>query len=448
MDIELIGRVLAGAGVAQWQVTERRSRRHERYLTFLHREQEREAAAVSWDVWFAQPVRDGRQGEGSFTVGGGDTPADLRVRLDAALAAAPTAMMPAFRLPEPGGDGVAQPVGAGEAVGGGAAVQPQRSGGADPALVANPGDALDRAEADWGAAIAAAPWTRPSHLELFATVEDIRLRNHHGLDLRDRRTRTYAEFVLLHRPEGGREVETMDRAEAADLAGLHLARRTADAAAGIRALAGATAPRPGRQPVLLRAEHLSELLGWICGHADAALHARSIAALALGAPVLPAGTAPDLTVDARVPSLAAYRFDGHGYAGAAQPLVRDGRLAGLHGDGRWMQVLGRPPRGTAGTLVCPAGTTPLAELCARPGGVLEVVRFSEFHARQDTGAFSGEIRLAWWHEPGRAPRAVRGGSVSGTVREALSGLVLAAEIATEGGFLGPVAGLVDAVVAV
>ncbi|MFM2090931.1 MAG: hypothetical protein RLZZ127_1420 [Planctomycetota bacterium] len=447
MDIELIGRVLSGAGVAQWQVTERRSRRHERYLTFLRREHEREASAVRWDGWFALPAADGRQGEGSFTVGGGDTPADLRARLDAALAAAPAALMPAFRLPEPGGDGVAVPVEAGEAVTGGAAVQPQRSGGADPALVANPGAALDRAEAAWGAAVAAAPWTRPSHLELFATVEDLRLRNHHGLDLRDRRTRTYAEFVLLHRPDGGREVEVLDRAEAADLAGLHLDRRTGDAAAGVRALAGAVAPRPGPQPVLLRGEHLAELLGWICGHADAALHARGIAALALGAPVLAAGAAPDLTADARVPSLAAYRFDHHGYAAAGQPLVRDGRLEGLHGDGRWMQVLGRSPRGVAGTLVCPPGAAPVEDLRQHPGGVLEVVRFSEFHARQDTGAFSGEIRLGWWHEPGRAPRAVRGGSVSGTVREALAGLVLAAECATEGGFHGPVAARIDAVVA-
>ena len=44
MDLRLIQNVLAGRSeIAQWQVTERRSRRFERYLTFLKPESEREA---------------------------------------------------------------------------------------------------------------------------------------------------------------------------------------------------------------------------------------------------------------------------------------------------------------------------------------------------------------------------------------------------------------------
>lgn len=456
MDLRLIQNVLTSRhGLAQWQISELRTRRHERYLTFLKPESEREAAAVRWQVWIALPAVDGKQGEAAFTITPVHGGPDLRQLLAQAEASAAAAPNPAWRLPAPGEPGVAASwrggvVGCEMAHGAAAGAQMATSNDllADQQVTRDPAKALDGAVAAFTDAVAAAPWTRPSAIELFVRIEDRRLVNHRGLDLAERRTRCYAEFVLLHRPDGAAdEQEYYDRVEAQSLADLHLGARVAAAAACLRDGAAAAAPPTGRLPVLIGEEYLAGMLGWYAAHADAALHARKIAALVLDAPVVgrSGGEALQLASDATVPSLAAYRFDEHGYAACRQELVRDGVLCALHGSGRWMQVLGRPPRGQCATVVAPPGATPLAELRR---GALEVVRFSEFHPRHDTGAFSGEIRFAWYHAPDGTRRAVRGGSVSGVLREAMAEVRFSRETATVGGYSGPQAARITATVAV
>lgn len=446
MDLRLIQNLLGGrSSVDQWQITELRSRRLERYLTFLQPESERETAAVRWQVWIGLPAVDGRQGEASFTVTPAHGGPDLRQLLTEAEQAARAASNPAWRLPSPCEPGVAQAWRGGVVactVAGQAATGAQMAVAsdflADQTVTRDPAKAIDAATAGFAAAVAAAPWTRGSALELFTRIEDRRLVNHRGLDLSERRTRCYAEFVLLHRPEGGDETEYYDQVEAQSLADLHLSQRVADAAICLRDGAAAGPPPAGRLPVLIGGEYLAGMLGWYAAHADAALHARKISALALDQPVVArrGGAALNLASDACVPSLAAYRFDEHGYAATRQPFLVDGVLADLHGSGRWMQVLGRQPRGQLATLVAPPGQQPLADL---RGGALEVLRFSEFRPRHDTGAFSGEIRFAWWHAPDGTRRAVRGGSVSGVLREAFADVAFTRETLTVGGYHGPAA---------
>lgn len=455
MDLRLIKNVLAGRpDIAQWQVTELRSRRHERYLTFLSTESERETAAVRWTVWIALAAHEGRQGEASFTLTPADGGPDLRTKLRHAIETANAAANPAWNLPSPGDPGVALAWRGGVVacnVAGGAATGAQMAVAtdflADQAVTRDPGAALTTSIDGFSAAVSAAPWTRPSAIELFATVQDRRLVNHHGLDLAERRTRCYAEFVLLHRPGVGDEIEFYDRVEAAALGDLRLADRVADAAACLRDGACAVAPPAGRMPVVIPAEYLSGLMGWYAAHADAALHARKIAALTLAEPVLErrGGDRLRLASDATVPSLAAYRFDEHGYAACRQDLLLDDVLVGMHGAGRWMQVLGKPPRGQLSTLVAPAGTVPLAKLRQ---GALEVVRFSEFHPRHDTGAFSGEIRFGWLHGADGTRTPVKGGSVSGVLRDAFADLQFSRETGTTGSWCGPQAARFTATVAV
>ncbi len=455
MDLRLIQNVLATRHeLAQWQVTELRSRRLERYLTFLQPESEREASSVSWRIWLAQPAEDGKQGEASFIVTPAHGGPDLRALLDQAEASAKAAPNPAWRLPAPGDPGVSMSWRGGVVacqVGGGAATGAQMATAsdflADQVVTRDPARALDGAIAGFADAVRAAPWVRPSAIELFVRIEDRRLVNHRGLDLSERRTRCYAEFVLLHRPAGAAdEQEFYDHVEAQTLADLQLSTRVADAAACLRDGAAATSPGAGRVPVLIGGEYLAGLLGWYAAHADAALHARHIAALSIDQPVVTRrdGDALQLASDATVPSLSAYRFDEHGYAASRQELIVDGVLACLHGSGRWMQVLERPPRGQLATLVAPPG---LARLDDLRRGALEVVRFSEFHPRHDTGSFSGEIRFGWLHGLDGSRRAVRGGSVSGTLREAMADIRFSRETATVGGYCGPLTARMTATVA-
>ena len=445
MDLRLIQNVLAGRSeIAQWQITERRSRRFERYLTFLKPESEREASSVRWQVWIALPPNpDGTQGEAGFTVTPVHGGPDLRTLLAAAITSAASAPNRAWKLPGPGDTGAAAGWRGGVVacnVAGGAATGAQMATAtdflADQQITRDPGQALNANLALFSDAVHAAPWTRPSAIELFASIDDRRLVNHRGLDLSERRTRCYAEFVLLHRGANGEESEYYDRCEAASLGELRLAERVADAADCLRDGAAAGPPPAGRLPVLIGGEYLAGLMGWYAAHADAAQHVRNIAALTLDAPVVEpcGGDRLNLSSDAIVPSLAAYRFDEHGYAACRQDFIQDGVLTALHGAGRWMQVLERQPRGQLATLVAPPGRHGVAEL---RHGSLEVVRFSEFHPRHDTGAFSGEIRFGWWNAPDGSRIAVKGGSVSGVLREAMTGASFSREVATVGGWHGP-----------
>lgn len=421
----LLAALKAAPGVAQWQITETMTVRHERYLTFLAVESERRAAATRWSIWLALASTDGKQGEASFTLGSSEDTDALVERMRQALDAAASATNPAWQLPAPGLPGTAIP-------------PTDPAAGCDAGLLADPQQVLDGLVAEYTAAVTAAgpADVRPSTLELFATITDRRLLNHRGLDLRDRSTQLYAEFVLLHKPDAGAEVEFFDRAEATRANDLRLSARVTTAAACVRDGAHAAKPTPGIQPVLISDAYAAELIDYYAHHADAALHVRKVNALIEGAPVLTrrSGDTLTLTSDPTVPSLAAYTFDPNGYAAVRQELVRDDMLVGVHGSGRWMQVLGRTPRGARGTLVVPAGRTPLAQLRA---GTLEVVRFSEFSPRSDTGAFSGEIRLAYLHHADGTRTAICGGSVSGVLKDALADAQFSAEVVTVGDYHGP-----------
>lgn len=443
MDLRLIQHLLqARPQIAQWQITERRQRRLERYLAFLEPESERETWRCEWRVWLALPAANGRQGEASFTVTPAHGNPELRALLDAALLSAANADSPAWQLPGPGEAGVAAPQGAciescsSGAMAGGAQRAVAYDSVADTRVLRDPRAAIEATLAEFCAAAREQTAVRASTLELFTTIEQRRLVNHRGLDLSEQRTRCYAEFVLLHRPPGSDEVEYYERCEAQSLPGLQLTQRVNDAAACLRAGAQAERPPSGQLPVVIGGEYLAALLRWFATHADAALHVRSIAALALQQPVTDPGDGDRLQLasDARVPSLAAYRFDEHGYAASYQELIRDGVLVGLHGQGRWMQVLGRPPRGQCATLCVPAGSIPAEALRSE---ALEVLRFSEFHPRHDSGAFSGEIRFAWWHRPDGSRVPVRGGSVSGVLRQAFAAVRFSAETHTIADYCGP-----------
>ncbi len=442
MRLDLLqGALRAAPGVAQWRITETVERRYERYLTFLEVESERRTAATRWQVWLAlEPVPSGQQasgqqasgqqpsglqqGEAGFTIGSSEDSDALVERVRTALDAAAAAPNPVWLLPAPGEAGTATP-------------PADPASGCDGGLLADPDAVLDALVAEFAAAVPED--VRPSTLELFATVSDRRLLNHRGLDLRDRSTLLYAEWVLLHRPARGEqveEVEFFDRIEATRAVDLTLTARVVAAAACVRDGALATSPAAGLQPVLITGPYVAALLGWFATHSDAAMHVRKINALSEQQPVMSrrSGEPLDLWSDPAVPSLSAYAFDADGYAPQRQELICGDVLVGLHGAGRWMQRLGRAAHGSLGTLVMPAGATPLTALRR---GTLEIVRFSEFHPRSDTGAFSGEIRLAYLHHADGTRSAITGGSVSGTLREALADSRACCELQTIEGFHGP-----------
>ncbi|MFW5750372.1 MAG: metallopeptidase TldD-related protein [Planctomycetota bacterium] len=416
---DLVQQLKTCPGIAQWQVLESRAHRGERYLTFLEAECERSVETCSWEVWLALPQRDGKHGEARFEL---DAAADAPVladRLEEALAHAAATRLPAWHLPGPGSDGVA------------------RTAVDVLAAEVSPWLSVDRACGEFVQACAAVPWVEAASCEMAFTHTARHLVNHHGLDLSDQQQRLEAEYVLLHRDAAGIERELYGAAEAVDAHALELVRRVTEAARDLREGADPVPPPTGPRAVLLPECYFTELLGYYVHHTDAATHVRGLNRLEPGEAVAvdPGAEAFDLHSDPRVSSTAAYGFDPNGYAPTRQTLIAAGRVQQLHGSAQWMQVLGRSPRGTAGTLVVKPGRQGVDQL--RSEGVLEIVRFSEFGPRLDTGAFAGEIRLGWLHGPDGERRAVRGGSLTGSVAAAMAGVAFSRESVAAGNYKGP-----------
>jgi len=69
--------------------------------------------------------------------------------------------------------------------------------------------------------------------------------------------------------------------------------------------------------------------------------------------------------------------------------------------------------------------------------VYQLLRFSTFLPNRVTGDFSGEIRTGYRMHPDGAVHPIRGGAVSGNVREAFQHAFFSKELVQREGYCGP-----------
>jgi len=132
--------------------------------------------------------------------------------------------------------------------------------------------------------------------------------------------------------------------------------------------------------------------------------------------------------------------DSYGFPLARTELIENGVVKDFLIDGRYAHILSLPRTSAGSNVEVTAGQESLSSL--RSPGVLELVRFSAFSPNDFTGAFSAEIRLGYLHtKNGKIP--VRGGSVSGNVRDAFSAARFSREQERTGRYSGPAGILFD-----
>ncbi len=112
-------------------------------------------------------------------------------------------------------------------------------------------------------------------------------------------------------------------------------------------------------------------------------------------------------------------FTDEGLPAERAAVVADGVVCRQLVNVRFGQYLGRPANGIAGNLVVPAGRWSREELLAAAPEVLEIVTFSSLLVNPQTLSWSSEIKLGRLHRRGQAPVLVKGGLVSGNLRENL-----------------------------
>ena len=141
-----------------------------------------------------------------------------------------------------------------------------------------------------------------------------------------------------------------------------------------------------------------------------------------GKPVIKdaAGDKLTITVRAALPNSSGNcPFDPEGAPVRDMVIIRDTKAEHFWGSRQFASYLGEEDSFIAGNFEVDGGEKSAADLIT--GDYLEIVEFSDFQVDPMTGSIAGEIRLGYLHRGGEVT-IVSGGSVSGNILEAGSGL--------------------------
>jgi PmbA protein len=394
------------AGVSAWLCLEDSVRRSERYYIGRRLDTARSSEVRTWSLTlYVDREHAGERLRGASTcrLHPGMDQAALAEAVGRCAFAAAQATAPWFPLVEP-----AAPPAAGR-----------------PALAEGDADAwLDRA----AAALFAPPDTAAAginNLELFLIRERIRLVSSAGVDYAREDARLLAEFIV-EAPDGHNGVElfrTFERADA-DPAALRTAMEEALAQAADRARAVPT-PAAKELPVVLRGEAVPTFLDYFLDRTNVQAVYQKVSDWRAGSAAQAAGAADPISVvaDPGLPVVGAKPFDADGKLLAPTPLVAAGVVAALWGESRYAHYLGLPAVGDHNAFAFAPGSLDAAAVAAGP--CLEVLAFSDFRADPVSGAFGGEIRLAYLVDAAGARTPVYGGTATGMMADNLADLRLA-----------------------
>lgn len=126
--------------------------------------------------------------------------------------------------------------------------------------------------------------------------------------------------------------------------------------------------------------------------------------------------------------------DGDGVLLKSCDVIETGMFTRIWGDARHSAYLDAPVTGQLKNAVYQAGSHSLEDLSK--GDHLELLDFSSFVVDTQTGDFSGEIRLGYWHHD-TSISPINGGSISGNLFDLHHDLKLSKELQRSNRFEGP-----------
>lgn len=112
-------------------------------------------------------------------------------------------------------------------------------------------------------------------------------------------------------------------------------------------------------------------------------------------------------------------------------------------DTRLAHYLNKAPNGIYGNLVIPAGTASRTELLNQADEVIEILDFSSLLVNPSSLTWSSEIKLGRLYQKGQPIKTLKGGIVSGNVRDSLTGFKFSSETTlrnTAGGYFEAASG--------
>ena len=279
---------------------------------------------------------------------------------------------------------------------------------------------LEAISGDFIRTLASVPETATEDLnsyEIFVSAVSRRFLNSEGIDVSDVYPSSMVEAVVNARRDG-HEIELYRLFKSGTCSREQLTQDLTEALTyGRDKLVTSATPNLGKADVVFSTDPARELYNYFIDRLAADMVFRGMSDWKIGDAVAP----ENMTVEAvkTLPNSSKNTaWDAEGAPIRDLTLIDRGKAAAYWGSRQFSQYLGLESSFAASNFSVSGGTESAADL--RTGDYLEVVEFSDFQTDAITGDIAGEIRLGYLHQGGKVT-PVSGGSVSGNVRELLSG---------------------------
>lgn len=197
-------------------------------------------------------------------------------------------------------------------------------------------------------------------------------------------------------------------------------------------------PPCGKSAVLFSEDALANFFNFFKTHSAAFSFYNKFSAYEQGKPIIKTGTGDPLTMISNpfLPGVRGSRCaDAYGFPLKKFTVIENSELKNIHADLKYAQYLNLPFTGAISNAVISGGKHTFNELLKEDGTLL-LVKFSSFYPNDITGNFSAEIRLGYLYRKGRLI-PVKGGAVSGNIRDLSTSWLLSKETMTDGSYCGP-----------
>jgi PmbA protein len=277
-----------------------------------------------------------------------------------------------------------------------------------------------------------------SSTEIFIEDNDFFLINSKGLELEAEATELLVEFVLLGGKGQSLEGETQGMKQARFYKDLHLTELGEKYARYTRESLEARLPRGGRYPVVFSEEALDTLFNYFCHQASGPARFQNWSHLGIGQPVIfdLKGEALSLSSNPGLSGgIKTRAFDDSGLPLYRVQVIDQNIFQKRMNTKRYADYLQEEATGDFSNLEVDTGSRSFSDLLAE-GPCYHLLRFSTFEPNPITGAFSGEIRTGYFLKEGQKI-PIKGGSVSGIMRDAFKEVFFSQERTQRDAYLGP-----------
>lgn len=268
--------------------------------------------------------------------------------------------------------------------------------------------------------------------ELFLSVLNRELHLSSGLTYRSSQSRIYSEaaFSYSSTTADGKTVsdEYLNSHWSVNLNQLPIEEIFEEAASCAENSVHVTKPHSGKYSVIISSEVLSTLLNGFISQLSAANAYHGLPFIPIQQELIPGcqGDPLTITLDPELPFGADTAALSHqGLIQRPLKLVDQNKVIQTTIDKQFGDYLGLSPTTTRGNLVVQPGRYSHEELTQAAPHVIEILQFSGLFADPNTGTFSSEIRLAKFYDNSKGKVTyLKGGSLSGSIRENFRGLKL------------------------